>query len=190
MPGFGPALAQPAFQPNGAAALHGALWEVVRQAGDEQLERLLLQGAASPQGVPALHQALQLMSDLHTAARGRRLWLPGVDSALRQLSALLRERYGKAAEAGRGGGSSGGSSGDAGLAGSEGQAVNQAAGSSAPEADDHEEQGDGEDERKLSRSVEEQAELLAQRRAQQLQPACLRLIKDLLQKQGGAGKSD
>ena len=200
VPGFGAALSAPALAPEGPAALHGALWGVVRGMGTEALEALLEEGAATPAGVPRLHQALRLMADLHTAARGRRLWTPGVDAALRQLAGTLRERYAKpthgAAEGGEASVGGGGAAAAAGMGGVEGMTLSAAVAREATPAEAWEQESTGaeaeleaEEARKLGRPAEEQAALLALRRAQQLQPACLRLLKELLQKQGG-GKSD
>eukprot|EP00887_Chlorella_sp_A99_P005442 scaffold1.g5442.t1 len=188
VPGFGAALAAPAFRPGGGAALHGALWDVVRQAGGEELTVFLEEAAASPAGVPRLHQALQLMADLQAGARGRRLWLPEVEGALRALSATLRERYGKppaGEEEGAGAASDEAATGRAN--GSAGPAEAEEAGARAAAA--AEAAAEEAERRKLGRSAEEQAETLALRQARQLQPACLRLLKDLLHSKQGA-KSD
>lgn len=126
-----------------------------------------------------MYQALQLMADMQAVSRRPQpLWDAGVDAALRGLSTLLREQYSK-------------------------PRLEQQTPAAAPAAlgddgtsakyDDHagEGLGDAQDALKLGVGPQEQAELMAQRRAQQLQPACLKLIKDLVQRQvGGGGKLD
>ncbi len=124
------------------------------------------------------------MADLQTVARrAQPLWGASLDSALRQLADTLRQQYGKPAEPDGSGG------GDGAAAGVGAQAAEQEA-----EGDGDEEESEGEEEdhdhKKLAVGAEEQAELLAGRRARQLQPACLKLIKDLLQRQAGGGKHD
>jgi hypothetical protein len=109
------------------------------------------------------------------------LWDGQVESALHQLAATLRQQYSKprqeAAKESDGGETvlqaateqdrpHGTAKGDASLAGD-----------------------DAHDACKLALPPEQQAALLAQRRAQQLQPACLRLVKDLLQRPGAGGTS-
>lgn len=182
VPGFGPSLAGPEFRPGGPAALAGALWQALRCAGDEDLLELLEEAAGSPRGVPRLHAALRLMADLHAAAPGRRLWTPAVDAALRQLSMVLREHYGKPDEAAA---EAAGAAAAAANGVREQRGEGEGSGSSSSD-DEHDER----DRQKLGRSAEEQAAVLATRQAQQLQPLCLRLIKELLQKQGAAVKSD
>ena len=134
-----------------------------------------------PPQVPAIFQALQLMADLQAVAR-RPLWDAEVAAALRQLGDTLRQQYSKPRD-------------EPDAAGA-GECSGQAAAGAAQDAHAEAEQGAAKsvDERadaaKLAVGAEEQAVRLAARRAQQLQPACLKLVKDLLQRGGGSGKHD
>jgi hypothetical protein len=132
--------------------------------------------------VPAVYQALQLMADVTAVWRRRpgqaALWGSEVDASLRQLATTLREQYGKPAAL-----DAADTSVPADAAGSDGAAV---------EGDSDSDDGDA---KKLAAAAAgEQAGVLAARRARQLQPACLKLVKDLLQagQQGGGapGKHD
>ncbi|PRW58348.1 hypothetical protein C2E21_2994 [Chlorella sorokiniana] len=180
VPGFTAATAAPELGPGGAAQLHGALWSVLLGGGSSALAALL--GDATPADkVPALFQALQLMADVQAVAR-RPLWDGEVAAALRRLGDTLRQQYSKPRDEAEAAGAASGS----------GKAAAGAAGSEKGLAG---EQGEAErdvqaDAAKLALGAEEQASLLAARRAQQLQPACLKLVKDLLQHGGGSGKHD
>lgn len=123
--------------------------------------------------MPALYQALQLMADVQAAAR-RPLWGAGVEAALRCLADELRREHGRAAAAAA-------EDGAAGAAG--------AAGDAAAAGGEEEEDPDAADARKLAVGAGEAAAAAAARRARALQPACLKLCKDLLQRQAGGGGS-
>jgi hypothetical protein len=130
-----------------------------------------------------VYQALQLMADVTAVWRRgpgqAALWGPGVDAALRQLAATLREQYGKPAAV-------------------DAADTTMAADAAGPDGgDEHSGSSDSDDgdAKKLAAvAAGEQAGVLAVRRARQLQPACLKLVKDLLQagQQGGGapGKHD
>jgi hypothetical protein len=121
--------------------------------------------------VPAVFQALQLMADMQAVSRRPQpLWDAAVDAALRRLAATLRERYSKPRQEGE---------------------AEQAAAAGSWSSSSQSEADDAADARKLAVDPQEQAELLAMRRAQQLQPSCLKLVKDLLHRHsGGGGKHD
>lgn len=106
------------------------------------------------------------MADVQAAAR-RPLWGADVEAALRALAEQLRRKHGRAAAAAEEGAAAG--TGDA------------AAG--------EEEDPDAADARKLAVGAAEAAAATAARRARALQPACLKLCKDLLQRQSGGGGS-
>ncbi|PSC75105.1 hypothetical protein C2E20_1718 [Micractinium conductrix] len=170
VPGFAAAVATPMLAPGGASALHGALWRLLLGGGGGELAALL--GDAEPADkVPGLYQALQLMADLQAVSRRPTpLWGGDMEAALRTLGGTLRTRYGRPRQEA-----------EAAAAGGAGNAAAIAAADAAEEA------------KKLGRPAEEQAPLLAARRAAQLQPACLKLVKDLLHARrggGGAGKHD
>lgn len=132
-----------------------------------------------------MFQALQLMSDAQGVG-GRPLWGADVEAALRRLAATLREHYGRRlSDESAGGSSSSGGVAEGAPAAAEGAADAVADAGAAAAAD-------AADARKLAATAEEQAVVLAARRARQLQPQCLKLVKDLLQGQGGAagGKHD
>ena len=124
---------------------------------------------------------LQLMAAVHQASRGRYLWGAGagsVEAALRALGEALRQES-RAATLGAEAGQQGAGDGAAGERqqlplGEQAEEAALAASEAAEVA-------------KLAWSAEEQAAALAARRAGQLAPACLKLVKDLLQRQGGAG---
>ena len=120
------------------------------------------------------------MADAQAVAR-RPLWGGEVAAALRDLAATLRQQYGKPQqEAEEAAAAAGGSSTQG-----EPAAEPPSSGNAAREAAAH----DRADAAKLAVGAEAAAARLAARRAQQLQPTCLKLVKDLLQ-QGGAGKHD
>lgn len=141
---------------------------------------------------------LQVMAAAHQVSRPRYLWPADVEAALRQLSAAIREHSRQA------------------VAGAEQQQQQQrqvaaeAGGGSGPSeapaaaptgvGDGNDEEGEGcalaaaaaeqEEQLKLARTAGQQAAALAARRAQQLQPVALKLLKDLLQKHSVSGKHD
>ena len=133
-----------------------------------------------------MYQALQVMADMQAVSRRPApLWDAAVDAALRDLAATLRQHYSKPRKEEQ---AAAAAAAAAGVGGEEGGQPESAGGDSC--GDDSGGEADGDDERdarKLAVGAEEQAELLAERRAQQLQPACLKLIKDLLQRHGGGG---
>ena len=130
--------------------------------------------------VPAIFQALQLMADMQAVAR-RPLWDGEVTAALRRLGDTLRQQYSKPRdEAAAGGAAESSGRAAAGMAESGDGEAGEGGAAHADEADAA----------KLALGAEEQAVVLAARRAQQLQPACLKLVKDLLQRGGGSGKHD
>lgn len=120
--------------------------------------------------VPVVYTALQLMADVQAVAR-RPLWGGDVEAALRALSDTLRRKHGRSSEA------------DAGAAGSSAAAGGEA----LSEEKEEEEEADAGDAKKLAVGAAEAAAVATARRARQLQPACLKLVKDLLQRQGGLG---
>jgi hypothetical protein len=130
--------------------------------------------------VPGVYQALQLMADMQTVSRRPApLWDEAVFAALRDLAATLRQQYSKPRKEE-----------EEAAAKAAGAAVTALeGGSSSQDAVDSGEAEEERDARKLAVGPEEQAELLAERRAQQLQPACLKLIKDMIQRQQGGGGS-
>lgn len=121
---------------------------------------------------------LQLMWAVHQVARGRYLWGGAPEAALHALGETLRQQSRQVtlgAEAGAG--------------------VPQQPGSGDPQQGEPQGEESAEEEReaaKLAQSAGQQAALLATRRAAQLQPACHKLVKELLQRGGGAaaGKHD
>ncbi|KAL4426358.1 hypothetical protein ABPG77_004652 [Micractinium sp. CCAP 211/92] len=189
VPGFAAAVGSPALAPGGDAALHGALWRLLLGSGGSELAALL-RDATPAEKVPGVLQALQLMADMQAVTRRTTpLWDSDVEAALRTLAVTLRQHYSRqrleeqAAAATQTGASA--ASQETRRAPVQMQQPHQ--------QDKEEEDKEGEEEeeaRKLGRPAEEQAAVLAARHAARLQPACLKLIKDLLQLRGGGGKHD
>lgn len=133
-------------------------------------------------------QALQLMADMQAVSRRPSpLWGADVEAALRTLADTLRQHYSRqrledqaaaAAAAAEQAGSSGAAP------------VLQEVGAAAAEGAEQQQHEDEEEAQKLGRPAEEQAAVLAARHAARLQPTCLKLIKDLLQRRAGGGKHD
>ncbi len=130
------------------------------------------------------------MADMQAVTRRTTpLWDSDVEAALRTLAVTLRQHYSRqrleeqAAAATQTGASA--ASQETRRAAVQMQQPHQ----QIKEEEDKE--GEEEEEaRKLGRPAEEQAAVLAARHAARLQPACLKLIKDLLQLRGGGGKHD
>ena len=115
---------------------------------------------------------LQAMGELHAAAAPRRLWPAPVDAALGRISTALRVHR------------------TAGSAGEPGQQQlklqqQEAAGGAAAEGERAEEEE--EEARRQGAAPEARAAQLASRRAAQLAPACVRLVKELSARAGGKG---
>ncbi|KAL4430925.1 hypothetical protein ABPG75_006181 [Micractinium tetrahymenae] len=181
VPGFAAAVG--VLAPGGEAAVHGALWRLLLGDGGGELAALL--GDATPADkVPGVLQALQLMADLQAVSRRPApLWGADVEGALRTLADTLRQHYSRQRQEEQ--------AAAAGEAGSSAAAV--AAGGLegwAAEAGEQQRHDEAEEARKLGRPAGEQAAVLAARRAARLQPTCLKLIKDLLQRRAGGGKHD
>lgn len=119
-----------------------------------------------------LHTLLQLLTHLHQACDGRLAWSKAVDAALRSALSKLRTAASAASNstgAGASPGSSGGASNGGGAADGAGAGDRDAAGGAGAVGDV--------DERK---EVELDPDALMKRRAKQLQPQCLKLLKQLL----------
>lgn len=177
-----------------------------------ELDRSLFPSRCSPPlpQVPGLYQALQLMADLQAVSRRPTpLWGGDMEAALRTLGGTLRTRYGRPrqeAEAAAAGGAGGDvpAAADSSSAAHGGRAADGTAEAAPRDSATEADAAIGnaaaiaaadaaEEAKKLGRPAEEQAPLLAARRAAQLQPACLKLVKDLLHARrggGGAGKHD
>lgn len=127
------------------------------------------------------------MADVQAVAR-RPLWAEGgeVDAALRALAGTLRQLYGRPRQEDEGAAGSDA----AGESGGQASALDAAAAEGSGAREELELEVELEDEKKLATSQEDAAAALAARRAAQLQPACLKLVKDLLQRRAGAGKHD
>jgi hypothetical protein len=164
------------------------------------------------QAVPPLG-LLQLMAAMQQVSRPHYPWPPAAEAALRQLASVLKEggrqarleaegscvedqqgqqqaREGRADAKSEAGIEAEGEGGlllrqrDQGAAAEAGPLAAREA------AEGQTEEGAVDEGEKLRAPAGQQARLLAARRAAQLQPACLKLLKDLLQKQGAAGKRD
>lgn len=129
-------------------------------------------------------QALQLMADMQAVSRRPApLWGADVEAALRTLADTLRHHYSRqrleehTTAANK----------EAGGSGEEG-AAETAEGAAAHALEER--QLEEEEARKLGRPAGEQAAVLAARQAARLQPSCLKLVKDLLQRRAGGGKHD
>ncbi|GAB4817946.1 hypothetical protein N2152v2_004992 [Parachlorella kessleri] len=178
--------------------------------GGPRLVHLLKAAAASPAQAVGAMELLQLMAAVHHVSRPRYPWPASVEASLRQLDAALKEhsRLSRQAAATQAAAPAAG-------AAAKGQSLDKPSSSCeqpssvqgtqrafvAPKTSHggglQSEPGpagqdgvDDEDSRKLRVASGTQAELLAERRVAQLQPVCLRLLKELLEKQGAGGKHD
>lgn len=125
-------------------------------------------------------QALQLMADMQAVSRRPApLWGVDVEAALRTLADTLRHHYSRQRLEEQT--TAAGGSGEKG-------AAETAEGAAAHASEER--QLEEEEARKLGRPAGEQAAVLAARQAARLQPSCLKLVKDLLQRRAGGGKHD
>ena len=184
VPNFSAAWEQPEFcAPGGVFALYGALHAALssHQHGDEALAAHMLGEERETRDltvddVPRLYTTLVLLDAVHRAAsassqgsgsgRQQSVWGSATEAALHSVTVALRSLV-----------ASKGDGGDGDISGEK---------TSVAVAEDEE----AEDAAKLELNSEVHAGQLAARRAQMLQPECLKLLKGLRAKPGSVGKSD
>lgn len=107
VPEFKASWQQPVFLEGGDFCLHGAVFECISGETGKSTETVatclgqLADGGAG--GVPAVHAALQVLSVVHAASRGRVVWGESVDVVLAEITVQLRSlsnRNGSAENAG------------------------------------------------------------------------------------------
>jgi len=185
VPGVAAALQAAAFREGGPFEAHGAVWGLL-VAGDSggggalALVGSCLAAGADGEQLARLHAMLVLLADAHAAGRRRRLWAPAVQQQLQALAAALREQRGSAGAAAQqeaplqalGVAANGGEEGASGV-----QAH------SGPQQDPGDSQAPGDPKVHSDAGGD-----VPRRKAQQLQQACQRLLKELLTP--GGSKAD